>query len=65
MTKIHTETDWQRGEPCPDCGSEEIHVMRESGEVFRSTDGEWEYHSKTDTMGAMHKPECNNCGKEL
>lgn len=53
--------DWKEGEPCPECGSEEISVMNLSEDRYISENGEFEFIKKGDAIGPDTSFVCGNC----
>lgn len=53
--------DWEEGEPCPECGSENISVMNLSEDRYISEDGEFEFIKKGDAIGPDTSYICGNC----
>lgn len=58
-------TNWERGEPCPECGSTEISVEVAHGEIYISEGGNFEYREKGSHIGDVGKPMCVQCEEKL
>ena len=57
--------DWERGESCPECGNEILHVM-ELGEItYQSSDGEFTATDEQDLTGPQLSIVCPDCNSHL
>ena len=53
--------DWEEGEPCPECGNEEVSVMNLSEDRYSSVDGEFDFRAKGDAIGPDVSHVCGSC----
>jgi hypothetical protein len=58
-------TDWEKGEPCPECGSNVISVMQVKEERFSSEGGEFEFKKYGDAVGPEFSIVCGECVTRL
>lgn len=57
--------DWERGEPCPECGHETMSVMGVEEDLYESRDGEFRYVKKGDAIGPDLSVICPECMTHL
>ncbi len=57
--------DWQRGEPCPECGDESMSVMCVEEDIYISADGQFEYQNNGEALGPQLSIRCRDCGTDL
>lgn len=62
---MQTKTDWEQGEPCPECGGTEISVQHEIEEIYYSNDGEFEFQKNGPWSGGISHPLCLDCEEKL
>lgn len=53
--------DWEKGDPCPECGSTKISVMNLSEDRYKSEDGEFNFMQKGGAIGPDTSYICGNC----
>jgi len=57
--------DWQRGNPCPECGNESMSVMCVEEDIYASADGEFEYRFTGEALGPQLSIRCRSCETDL
>lgn len=53
--------DWSKGDPCPDCGSREIHGLYTDSRELYSENGELEYTRETSWSQTYIRYQCYDC----
>lgn len=54
-------SDWERGDPCPECGNGVLDVAGVESNLYTSEGGELEFHELTRTTGINLHYRCGNC----
>lgn len=62
---IQTRADWERGEPCPECGHRTLSVMAASEDLYDSADGTFQFISAGDAIGPALSILCPDCMTRL
>ena len=57
--------DWQRGDPCPECGNESMSVMCVEEAIYTSADGRFEYQYNGEATGPPLSIRCRKCETDL
>lgn len=65
IKEINVHENWEKGEPCPECGSEEISVMALDEDRYHSADGDYEFIRKGDAIGPGVSFICGDCLETL
>lgn len=58
-------TNWEQGEPCPECGSTEISIEAVHEEIYISEDGDFEFKQRGVPLDSIGKPMCVECEEKL
>lgn len=57
----HHHPDWEKGDPCPECGDNQVVVSTRRDDSYWSSDGDFQYskdiRATDDTLGIV----CSNC----
>lgn len=54
-------SEWEQGQPCPDCGSSRLSVLEPEEWIYDSQDGDFQYLSGGDASGGILSVLCPNC----
>lgn len=60
-----SRSDWERGEPCPECDNRTLSVMAASEDLYDSTDGRFQYVRAGDAIGPTLSILCPDCMSRL
>lgn len=60
-----SRSDWERGEPCPECDNRTLSVMAADEDLYGSGDGEFQYLKAGDAIGPTLSILCPNCMTRL
>lgn len=55
------QPDWERGDPCPECGETTLSVMAGDEDLYRSEDGEFDYLQNETAIGVQTSVFCPTC----
>jgi hypothetical protein len=56
-----SHSDWEQGEPCPECGERGLSVLESEESIYDSQDGDFQYVSGGDATGGVLSVLCPNC----
>lgn len=57
--------DWERGDPCPNCGNDILSVMNIEEDYYKSERGEFSFAKKGDAFGPTVSILCPDCMTHL
>lgn len=61
---VHRD-DWEKGQPCPECGSTEIKAIYVGSDICHSENGDWEYLQSGPYDDNNIRYDCENCRTRL
>lgn len=61
----HSHPDWNKGDPCPECGATELLVMESQPATYSSERGDFVFLSREDPCGPVQWVRCTSCDTPL